>query len=229
MSTRTLGDVHGDHFGAVDPPGSVRLTLADAGGRAVSGKREATDQTSSDQRIVAGLLEGEGWAADALYERVHPTVVRTLRRTLRRQDDELEDLMQESFERMLRVLSERPLSGACNLPGWAAAVSAHVALDRLRRRARERRHHSPEPPTEIDGGGPGLERDLDARERLERVQLTLGRMRPQYAEALLLHDVLGHDLNEVAEMTGTSVSAAQSRLVRGRKDFQRRTGGKARR
>src|SRR6476469_2086888 len=34
---------------------------------------------------------------------------------------------------------ERALGGACDLPSWSSAVAAHVALDALRRQARERR------------------------------------------------------------------------------------------
>jgi RNA polymerase sigma-70 factor (ECF subfamily) len=46
--------------------------------------------------------------------------------------------------------------------------------------------------------------------------------KPERAEAVLLHDVLGHELTEIAQMTGVSVAAAQSRLVRGRKDVVNR-------
>jgi DNA-directed RNA polymerase specialized sigma24 family protein len=54
------------------------------------------------------------------------------------------------------------------------------------------------------------------------MQKAVSQMRPKYAEAVVLHDLLGHDLAEVARLTDISVAAAQSRLVRGRKDLVRR-------
>jgi DNA-directed RNA polymerase specialized sigma24 family protein len=42
------------------------------------------------------------------------------------------------------------------------------------------------------------------------------------ADIIVMHDFAGHSLPEVALATRTSVAAAQSRLVRGRKLFVRR-------
>jgi RNA polymerase sigma-70 factor, ECF subfamily len=177
----------------------------------------------SDPEIVAGLTRGEPWAAEQLYDRVHPYVERTLRRVLRYSRSEYEDLMQASFERIVRVLSERSLGGACDLPTWSSAVAAHVALDALRRRVRERKLFRNEPVMEsLRGPDPSAERHAEARFEVARVQQVFGRMKTKYAETVLLHDVLGHDLREIAQLTGVSVAAAQSRLVRGRKDLLRR-------
>jgi hypothetical protein len=49
-------------------------------------------------------------------------------------------------------------------------------------------------------------------------------MKPDRAQAVFLHDVLGHELAEIAVMEDISVAAAQSRLVRGRKDLYKRLG-----
>jgi len=178
----------------------------------------------SDVEILAALQRGAEWAADQLYDRTHAHIERTLRRLLRYQRAEHDDLMQATFERMLRFLSDRTLSGTCNLPAWASAVAANVALDHLRKRARERKLFEPEAAA-LDGARSAEaspERSADARAAAARLHALLGRMKPKYAETVVLHDVLGHDLAEVAEMTGASVSAAQSRLVRGRKDLIRR-------
>ena len=61
-----------------------------------------------------------------------------------------------------------------------------------------------------------------AGQDVARVQRALARMKPKHAEAVLLHDVLGHDLNEIAAITAATTAAAQSRLVRGRKELLRR-------
>ncbi|HMR76180.1 MAG TPA: sigma factor-like helix-turn-helix DNA-binding protein, partial [Polyangiaceae bacterium] len=66
------------------------------------------------------------------------------------------------------------------------------------------------------------ERDVAARGAFERLRYELSQMSPGRAEALLLHDVLGHDLAEIAAMTDTTVAAAQSRLVRGRHELRKR-------
>jgi len=78
--------------------------------------------------------------------------------------------------------------------------------------------------TRDSGQGPtnDPERALSARADLARLQLILGAMNPKHADVLVLHDVLGHELTAISEITGLSVAAAQSRLVRGRKELLRR-------
>jgi RNA polymerase sigma-70 factor, ECF subfamily len=159
-------------------------------------------------------------------------VDRSLRRILRSTGPDYDDLVQAAFERIITVLSRKPLGGSCELRAWSAAVTSHVALDWLRRRVRERRlfwsplarpTDSSPPAPELDSStSVDAERRLIARAEVGRVQGILARMKPAAAQTLLLHDVLGFDMLEVTEITGVSLSAAQSRLVRARKEFLRR-------
>ena len=192
--------------------------------------RQPVRSASSDEEILAGLMAGERWAAEALYDRVHVAVRGSLRRILRGQGADYDDLMQASCERILEVLARRGLESPYNLPAWAGAVSARVALDVLRRRVREQRIFEGDGrlgSQPIEGVDP--ERSVSARSEVARAQRLLSMLKPAQAEALVLHDVLGHDLKAIAELTGVSVAAAQSRLSRGRRELMRRAGKTAQR
>lgn len=194
-----------DTFGNVEPRDSVNVP--------------------SDAEIMGGIQRGEPWAAVALYDRLQELVLHTLQKLLRkRHDADLEDLVQITFERMIRFLGQRPLEGSCNLRGWSRAVATNVALDHLRREVSERRVfvRGEDNVEELGKRVEQPESRLDARESLQRVRTLLAGMPAKYAETLVLHDVLGHELTEIADMMDVSVAAAQSRLVRARKDLLRR-------
>jgi RNA polymerase sigma-70 factor (ECF subfamily) len=184
--------------------------------------------SGDDAAIVAGVRSGDEQAADALFDRLHPIVQRTLQRILRASSGEVEDLVQATFERIIVTIVEGRFAGACSLTTWASAIAAHVGIDALRTRVRERRLFQSFMGSDPEAGSLAssqpLERSLEARDEVARLQATLARMRPDQARTLLLHDGLGYDLAEVALLTGVTVAAAQSRLVRGRKELLRRYG-----
>lgn len=180
----------------------------------------------SDQRIIDGLVAGDAWAAGLFYDRVAGVVERTLRRVLQSSDADYEDLQQMTLERIVESLVERRFSGACSLTTWASAIAGHVGVDALRRRVRERKLFFDDQeaalrmPHRADGAT--AERRLEARSEILLVQHILATMKPERAETLVLHDALGHELSEIAVLMGVSVAAAQSRLIRGRKELVRR-------
>lgn len=179
----------------------------------------------SPEAVLAGVVAGERWAHAALYDQLAPVVARTLRKILRDTSGDYEDLVQSSFERIVRTLSSERASPIANLAAWAGSIAAHVALDALRGRTRDRRRFEPERPgaPRIEGvPAPNLEHQLEARQKLEWLQETLSRMNPDQAQTILLHDVLGHGLSEVAVLMGVTVAAAQRRLSRGHQELVRR-------
>lgn len=187
----------------------------------------------SDAAILAGLEHNENWAAEALFDHLVSVVERSLFRVLQQRGTDFEDLVQVTFERIVRTLVERRFSAQCSLATWASAIATNVAIDSVRARVRERRVFGAEPLDIADRDASfrlcGAER-METRAEILRLQRVLIQMNPGQAQAVYLHDVMGHDLTEIAEIAGTTVAAAQSRLVRGRKDFLRRakresTGG----
>ncbi len=187
--------------------------------------REGEDAPLSDEELVAAIGQNDPRAARQLYDRVFDPVDAALCRVLGRRQTDHEDLMQRSFELLFSTLVNGRFAAACSLPTWASAIAARVALEAIRKRRREHRviQHDGEAAERAETTGPrDLERELIARHQVERVRRILSEMSPDRAETLVLHDVLGHSLAEIAALTETTVAAAQSRLVRGRKQFRER-------
>jgi RNA polymerase sigma-70 factor (ECF subfamily) len=188
---------------------------------------EAAPPTQAE--ILAGARSGERWAHAALYDMLYPVVARTLQKILHESSD-YEDLVQISFERIVRTLTSRRGVDVVSLRSWAGSIAAHVALDALRARVRERKlfdRDAASAPRAVEVAGANVERQLEARRQLEWLQETLARMNHDQAETIVLHDVLGHELSEIATMTGASVAAAQRRLSRGHQELLRRASTRA--
>src|SRR5690606_11349121 len=154
----------------------------------------------------------------------------SLYRVFGRREVDHDDLVQTAFEQVVLTLTRGSYAGNCSLKTWAARISVNVGLNALRSRRRERKvlDHSVEfpvdSPSEVD-----VERRNEARAALRTVMGHLADMNPRRAQAVFLHDIQGYDLSEVAAMTEVSITAAQSRLVRGRKELLKRLGAHDRR
>ncbi len=104
-------------------------------------------------------------------------------------------------------------------------IARNVTVNAIRARVRERRLFSAAAgdgaaasASELRDPALGPERLTEIRRRLDRVQRALLAVGADKACAVYLHDILGHSLTEIAAATGTSIAAAQSRLVRGRRE-----------
>jgi RNA polymerase sigma-70 factor (ECF subfamily) len=121
-----------------------------------------------------------------------------------------EDIVQDA---LIKALAALPNVGVLDNPeGWLFRIAHNTALDFLRRRAR----------------GPIMQRDeaLDMIAAPDSPDLdheaatmslrTFMRLPALQRSAVILKDVLGHSLEEVASITGASEAAAKSALQRGR-------------
>ena len=172
------------------------------------------------------MARGDDRIGGQLYDRLVGVVDRTLYRVFGRREADHDDLVQASFEQIVLTLARRRFAGACSLSTWASTVASHVGLNALRSRRRERRvvergeaadvqQDTVPPPSNVGD----VERAMNARLELDRLRSHLAAIDPVKAQTLFLHDVLGHELAEVAVLTGVSLAAAQSRLVRGRREL----------
>jgi RNA polymerase sigma-70 factor (ECF subfamily) len=121
-----------------------------------------------------------------------------------------EDIVQDALMKALAALPNIDVIG--NPEGWLFRIAHNTALDFLRRRAR----------------GPILQNDEsldmiaapDSRDQDHEVAATslrtFMRLPALQRSAVILKDVLGHSLEEIASITGASEAAAKSALQRGR-------------
>jgi RNA polymerase sigma-70 factor (ECF subfamily) len=150
---------------------------------------------------------------------VRPTVERAIRRLLGPADRDHEDLAQQAMIEIVTSIDR--FRGDCALDGWASTITAHIVYNHIRRRTTERRLFGALPLEDLPApsSGPG---EALRRSTLRRILMHLDQIDPSKAWAYVLHDVCGYDLQEIAEITKSTVAAAQSRLVRGRRELRER-------
>lgn len=178
--------------------------------------------TLDDSELLAAVRAGDPDAAAALHDRVRPVVERSIRRLLGGRDRDHEDLAQQAMIEVVFTIDR--FRGDCPLDAWASTVAAHVVYNHIRRRTKERRIFESLRAGEGEDvpAAQSLVRETAARSTLRRVLAHLDHIDEAKAWAYVLHDVCGYDLKEVAQITDTSVSAAQTRLVRGRRELRTR-------
>jgi RNA polymerase sigma-70 factor, ECF subfamily len=184
---------------------------------------ESTRRPLTDAQLIEGIVQGDSSVAGAFHDQLVDVIDHTLFRVLGRRETDHEDLIQVCFEQVLRTLIGRSFAGDCSLRTWTGRITTHVALNTLRSRVRERRvffradDAEGEPAAPVDATS-----QTHAHLDLGRARRVLSKMRPAKSEVLVLHDVHGYNLNEIAGLLDITVAAAQSRLVRGRAEFRRR-------
>ena len=172
-----------------------------------------------DFELLACVRTGDDSAAMELYDRLRPRVEGTVRRLLGRGDPEIEDVVQGAFVEIVGACDR--FRGECSLEAWASSVAAHVVFRHIRGRRRERRIFAPEldvePPNRTSTSRINATRDTALRVRAHLAEMDEGK-----AWTFVLHDVCGFDLREISRITEVSVAAAQTRLVRGRREIHER-------
>lgn len=169
---------------------------------------------AEDLALAAKVAAGDSRAAAEMYDRYVQRVDGTLFRVLGRRESDHDDLVQITFVQLVTSLGR--YAGECSLSTWVTRIATHVAFNTLRSRRRARAVFTPDTSSKHeDVAGVTVDPVLAMKLREALAQVS-----PEKAEAVVLHDMLGHDLSEVARLTGVTTAAAQSRLVRGRHELR---------
>lgn len=210
-----------------DPVGYLRTVRRRSSAlRVVASGSGSGPAEPSDEDVIRAFARGDRRAAELLYDRLVGVVDANLYKVLGRRELDHDDLVQAAFEQIILTLTRKSYAGGCSLAGWAAAIASHIGLNTIRARTRARRVFALDADADAASAAEvepvDLEAQVIARREVDRLRAHLADMEPSRAETVLVHDVFGHSLAETARLTGVSMSAAQSRLVRGRRELRAR-------
>ncbi len=170
---------------------------------------------STDEQLIHLCREGDERAWERFIRR-HQDRILNLAYQFTGNREEARDLAQEIFvrlyEKMDQYQSDRPFLT------WFNSLARNLCIDRYRSRKRDRvLVDTPvEEYTTIESSGEATDQRLLRRERHEFLMNAMERLGEISREAIVLKDLQGHSLEEMAAMLGVPIGTVKSRVHRAR-------------
>lgn len=131
--------------------------------------------------------------------------------------EEAQDVTQETFLRVYRTLDSFRSEESAFLP-WLMTITRNCAIDRLRKSGAMRRYEEPqrEETAHIGDEKGGPEEEISAEQRRSLIYRALDRFNEINREILLLKDIEGMKVADVARILSLPVGTVKSRSNRAR-------------
>jgi RNA polymerase sigma-70 factor, ECF subfamily len=177
-------------------------------------EQAAVDRGSvSDNTLARDAANGDMTAFERLYER-HNRRVYSLCLRMTQNVAEAEDLAQEAFIQLFRKIGS--FRGDSAFTTWLHRLTVNQVLMHFRKRRVkvERTTEDGETPVQIVRGT----EKPNAMPVLDRIALdrALAQLPPGYRTVFVLHDVEGHEHEEIAKMLNVAVGTSKSQLHKAR-------------
>jgi RNA polymerase sigma-70 factor (ECF subfamily) len=170
-----------------------------------------TDRASQDYELVRQYLAGDTEAFATLMEAHEDRVFAVCLRMLRDREAAL-DATQETFITVFRKADR--FAGKSAFSTWLYRVAVNTCYDQLRRRQRRPTDPLPEHTDPADATAGDAYEAADLRPAIEDA---LADLPVEYRAAVVLSDLEGLPLNDVADLLGVPVGTVKSRVFRGRR------------
>ncbi|HWT00807.1 MAG TPA: RNA polymerase sigma factor [Pyrinomonadaceae bacterium] len=189
---------------------ALQLPWSIAGGKAVV---EAGAQPESDQQLAKNAAGGDMAAFEELYRR-HNRRVYALCLRMTQNQSEAEDLAQEVFINLFRKVGS--FRGDSAFTTWLHRMTVNQVLMHFRKRSvkLEKTTEEGETPVQVVHGT----ENPNAMPVIDRIALdkAIAQLPPGYRSVFVLHDIEGHEHEEVARMLGVAVGTSKSQLHKAR-------------
>jgi RNA polymerase sigma-70 factor (ECF subfamily) len=176
---------------------------------------DARTQPPTDRALIERLRAGDHGAADAVFARYYPRVLSYLTRMARRRDV-AEDLLQETFLRLIRHAPR--LAEDTRIEIWLLTVARNLCRSHFRSASHERIGIA-----KLEQLGPARvdspHETLEGQELHARLERALGELSFEHREVLVLLVVEGLAQDSVATLLNVSPQALRQRYSRARKQL----------
>ncbi|MFN2513173.1 MAG: RNA polymerase sigma factor [Pyrinomonadaceae bacterium] len=172
----------------------------------------------SDHALARAAGLGDMKSFEELYER-HNRRVYSLCLRMTQNVAEAEDLAQEAFIQLFRKIGS--FRGDSAFTTWLHRLTVNQVLMHFRKRSvkLERTTEEGETPVQIVRGT----ENPNAMPVLDRIALdrALSQLPPGYRTVFVLHDIEGHEHEEIAKILGVAVGTSKSQLHKARMKLRR--------
>ena len=189
-----------------------------------------TSAPPDDARLVKSVLAGDESAFEELFNRHRRRVSLIASRFFRRRE-QIEEVIQESFTKAYLALPDFSNERESSFASWLARISFNTCYDELRRQKRRPESVMSEVSEEeadwlrgqlrAEMAGADVESAAVARDLAQKL---LARLSPEDRLLLVMLDVEGLSVGEIAELNGWSASKVKVRAHRARASLRKVLG-----
>jgi RNA polymerase sigma-70 factor, ECF subfamily len=183
---------------------------------------KGTGGNASNDPVSPELIEkckrGDEDAWAELVEATHRDVYTLCFRILGSHDDAAE-ATQDAYVKLWRGLSG--FRGDAQFSTWLYRVASNTAISKHRSRKRRRVHETSVDETVAEIASPiSVEDTAGARIEVRALEEALAALPQMYREAVVLRDIYGYSIEEIAKELKVTETAAKVRVHRGRKKLK---------
>jgi RNA polymerase sigma-70 factor, ECF subfamily len=190
----------------------------------------ATGDAPDDAQLVGRVLAGDESAFEELFNRHRRRVSLIASRFFRRRE-QIEEIIQESFTKAYLALPDFSNERETSFASWLARISFNTCYDELRRQKRRPEGALSEVSEDeadwlrgqlrAETAGSDVEAAAVARDLAHKL---LARLSPEDRLLLVMLDVEGMSVGEIAELNGWSASKVKVRAHRARAGLRKVLG-----
>ncbi|MGH3649280.1 MAG: RNA polymerase sigma factor [Acidimicrobiia bacterium] len=173
---------------------------------------------AQDAVLLARVVEGDHEAFNQIMRNHEDRVFSVCLRLMGNREHAL-DATQETFLTAFRKADQ--FKGASALGTWIYRIAVNTCYDHLRRQKRRRTDPIPE---HLDPADYSAQDAVDSAALRPEIQRALAALPPDFRSVVVLSDIEGMGLPEVAEVLGVPVGTVKSRVFRGRRLLARELG-----